>query len=162
MKEQARILFVDDEQNILHSVERMFLDEGYSIVTAASGKEGLALLEKEPVHVVVSDYRMPEMNGVEFLRKVARGWPDTVRIVLSGYAEMAVVVEAINEGGIYKYLSKPWNDDELRITLANAVTLFFLQKRVSELAREVNEKNDEIARLRKALAQAQPGGGDKQ
>jgi len=104
---------------------------------------------------------MPEMNGVEFLRKVARGWPDTVRIVLSGYSEMAVVVEAINEGGIYKYISKPWNDEDLRIAIANAVTLFFLQKKVSELGRELKAKNDEIHRLQIALTQAQHGGRSK-
>lgn len=154
MKEPARILFVDDEQNVLHAVERMLLDEDYVIATASSGKEGLDFLEKNEVHVVVSDYRMPEMTGVEFLRIVARKWPDTVRIVLSGYSDTAAVVGAINEGGIYKYLSKPWNDDELRITIANAATLYFLQKRVGDLAGELQRKNEEIARLQEALAQA--------
>jgi len=154
MKEPARILFVDDEQNVLHAVERMLLDEDYVIATASSGKEGLDFLEKNEVHVVVSDYRMPEMTGVEFLRIVARKWPDTVRIVLSGYSDTAAVVGAINEGGIYKYLSKPWNDDELRITIANAATLYFLQKRVGDLAGELQRKNEEIARLQEALDHA--------
>src|SRR5208282_108119 len=93
MSEQIRILFVDDERNVLRSLERTFLDEDYEILTASSGAEGLSVLKSvSQVQVVISDYRMPEMTGVEFLREVCKGWPDTVRIVLSGYADTASIV----------------------------------------------------------------------
>jgi two-component system NtrC family sensor kinase len=158
MNEPIRLLFVDDEPGILQSIERLFLDAGYTIVTAPSGREGLSILEAgPPVHVVVSDYRMPVMNGVEFLRAVARKWPDTVRIVLSGYADTPSVIGAINEGGIYKFISKPWNDDELRIAVANAATLYFLQHRIAELLKELKAKDDVIFRLREEL----PGAGGR-
>jgi two-component system NtrC family sensor kinase len=155
MIEPIRLLFVDDEENILHSIERMFHDAGYTILTAKSGHAGLAILETgPPVQVVVSDYRMPGMSGVEFLQAVARRWPETVRIVLSGYADTPSVIGAINEGGIYKFISKPWNDDELRLAVANAATLYFLQHRIGELLRELKSKDDEISRLREELAGA--------
>jgi response regulator RpfG family c-di-GMP phosphodiesterase len=152
MMETFRLLFVDDEENVLQSLKRVFLDADYSIQTSTSGQEGLSILEAgPPIHVVVSDYRMPRMNGVEFLSMVARKWPDTVRIVLSGYADTPAVIGAINEGGIYKFISKPWNDDELRVAVANAATLYFLQRRIAELMHQVKFKDDEIDRLRKDL-----------
>lgn len=158
MTEQICLLFVDDEENILQSLKRLFFNADYAMFTAKSGAEGLAVLESgAPVQVIVSDYRMPGMNGVEFLRQVSRKWPDTIRIVLSGYADTPSVIGAINEGGIYKFISKPWNDDELRIAVANAATLYFLQRRIKELMREVKTKDDEIARLTAELGRATGG-----
>lgn len=151
MKDQATVLFVDDEENILQAVRRALMDDGYAIRTATSAGEALSLLEKDPVEVVVSDHRMPGMTGIEFLGKVSRKWPDTVRIILSGQADMGAVIAAINDGGIYKFLLKPWNDDELRVTIANAVTLYYLRQKVAELAKDVNRKDEEIARLRAEL-----------
>jgi DNA-binding NtrC family response regulator len=151
MKDQATVLFVDDEESMLQTLKRVFLDDGYRILTAASPSDALEVLEQEPVHVVVSDHRMPGMTGLEFLGKVARARPDTVRIILSGQADMTAVVDAINAGGIYKFMLKPWNEEELRVTIANAVTLYFLQKKVVDLAKEVNRKDEEIARLRAEL-----------
>jgi len=152
MTEPICLLFVDDEDNILQSIKRLFFNADYTIHTANSGAEGLKMLESgTPVHVVVSDYRMPGMNGVEFLQQVSRKWPNTVRMVLSGYADTPAVIGAINEGGIYKFISKPWNDDDLRIAVANAATLYFLQRRIKELMYEMKAKDDEIARLKEEL-----------
>lgn len=152
MTEPICLLFVDDEENILQSIKRLFFNADYTIHSANSGAEGLKILESgTPIHVVVSDYRMPGMNGVEFLSQVSRKWPDTIRIVLSGYADTPAVIGAINEGGIYKFISKPWNDDELRVAVANAATLYFLQRRIKDLMHEVKTKDDEIARLKKEL-----------
>lgn len=132
--EQIKILCVDDEKNVLRALERIFLDDDYEIVIAGSGDEGLQAMEESgPFQVVISDYRMPVMNGVEFLRAVYERWPETVRIVLSGYADAAAIVAAINEGHIYKFIPKPWNDDELRITIQNCLERFFLQKKNREL-----------------------------
>ena len=143
--EKPLILCVDDERNVLRSLERTFLDDGYEILTATSSEEGLRILENNgPFQVVISDYRMPAMNGVEFLKEVYKRWPDTVRIVLSGYADTAAIVSAINEGRIYKFIPKPWNDNELRVTVANAVERYALQKRNRELMAELSRANDEL------------------
>ncbi|MCM2357223.1 MAG: response regulator [Geobacteraceae bacterium] len=143
-----RILCVDDEVNVLKALERTFLDDDYEIVTAASGEEGLAVLAGgRPVQIVVADYRMPEMNGVDFLREVCKRWPDTVRIVLSGYADIAAVILAINEGEIYRFIAKPWNDDDLRVTIANAVERHNLDRMNILLAEELRAKNEELHRI---------------
>jgi len=148
MGEQIRILFVDDERNVLRSLERTFLDEDYEILTANSGAEGLQTLQEvSPIQVVISDYRMPEMTGVEFLREVCKKWPDTVRIVLSGYADTASIVSAINEGEIYKFIPKPWNDDELKVTIINALERYNLNKKNQELAEALKAKNEELERI---------------
>ena len=145
MNGTIRILCVDDERNVLRALERIFLDDDFEILTAPSGEEGLELLESgDTVQIVVSDYRMPGMNGVDFLSEVCRRWPDTVRIVLSGYADTAAVVAAINEGQIYKFIAKPWNDDELKVTITNAIERYFLNKRNQELTEELRQKNEEL------------------
>lgn len=140
--EQIRILCVDDERNVLRALERIFLDDDYEIVIASSGDEGLQALEESgPFQVVISDYRMPVMNGVDFLKAVYERWPETVRIVLSGYADAAAIVAAINEGHIYKFVPKPWNDDELRVTVQNCLELYFLQKKNNELLEQLASAN---------------------
>ena len=145
MDEQVRILCVDDDLPILKSLKRVFMDSDYEILTASSGSEGLDLLsDTRPVQVVMSDYRMPVMNGVEFLKEVCRRRPDTVRIVLSGYADTASVVAAINEGEIYKFIPKPWNDDELKVTIANAVERYFLHTKNIELTKKLKDTNEEL------------------
>jgi len=152
MEEPIRILCVDDEQNVLRSLTRLFLDDPYEILTASSGAEGLLILDQSgTVPVVVSDYRMPGMNGVEFLSEVRKRWPETVRIVLSGYADTGAIVSAINEGQIYRFVAKPWNDDELRITVANALERYDLGRKNLELSEELRRKNDELTALNRDL-----------
>jgi diguanylate cyclase (GGDEF)-like protein/PAS domain S-box-containing protein len=111
---QLTLLLIDDEQNILNSLKRLFRRENFRVLTANSGREALELLAVNEVQVIISDQRMPEMSGVELLSRVKELYPDTVRIVLSGYSELSTVTEAINRGAIWKYLSKPWDDDKLR------------------------------------------------
>lgn len=148
MSAQTRILCVDDERNVLRSLERIFLDDDYVILTATSGEDGLDLLDAEPeVQLVISDYRMPGMNGVEFLKEIFSRHPDTLRIVLSGYADTAAVVAAINEGKIYQFIPKPWNDDELRVTVAKALETFAIHRRNVQLAGELREMNANLERL---------------
>jgi response regulator RpfG family c-di-GMP phosphodiesterase len=149
---QTRVLCVDDERNVLRALERIFMDDDYEILTACSGEEGLELLQAAPqVQVVISDYRMPGMNGVEFLKEVYRAHPKSVRIVLSGYADTAAVVAAINEGQIYKFIPKPWNDDELRMTVVKALESFRIQQRNEELAEELRVRNEELRDLNSNL-----------
>ncbi|MEA2102015.1 MAG: response regulator, partial [Thermodesulfobacteriota bacterium] len=128
MGDEISILCVDDEENVLKSLKRIFMDEeDYTIFTAICGQDGLDILEETPdIQIIVADYRMPGMNGVEFLQKVYEKWPDTIRIVLSGYADTASIVDAINKGHIYKFIPKPWNDDELMVTISNAIDRYLL------------------------------------
>jgi two-component system NtrC family sensor kinase len=175
--ETIRILCVDDERNVLRAVERLFLDEDYEILSAQTGEEGLLILEHEKnIQIVLSDYRMPGMNGVEFLREVCRRHPETERIVLSGYANTAAVVDAINEGEIYKFIPKPWDDEELKSTIQSGlerysrrrqdiVQLAELRKAKEMLEAEVAIRSIQLAVKDKALAvtrrtqDSQPGAG---
>ncbi len=125
------ILLVDDEPNILSSLSRLLRREGYTILTAASPLEAFELLAKHPVQVVVSDQRMPEMSGTEFLSRVRQLYPNTVRLVLTGYTDLESVTGAINRGAIYKFLTKPWDDDQLREQIREA---FRLAKQIAHLA----------------------------
>jgi two-component system NtrC family sensor kinase len=140
-----RILFVDDERNVLRSLERLFLDEDYEVLTANSGPEGLETLEQSgPFQLIVSDYRMPSMNGVVFLTEVCRRWPDTERIILSGYADTAAIVGAINQGQIYKFIAKPWNDDDLLHAIREALDRYELRASNRRLLSELTTANDEL------------------
>lgn len=150
--EHIRILCIDDERNVLRSIQRLFLDEGIEVITAGSGEEGVKILgEVSPIHLVISDYRMPGMDGVEFLEQVYDRWPETIRIVLSGYADIASIVEAVNKGHIYQFIPKPWNDDELQLAVSNALDTYFLQKRNVELTRDLKKANDELLIINQKL-----------
>jgi two-component system NtrC family sensor kinase len=140
-----RILFVDDERNVLRSLERLFLDEDYDVVIANSGPEGLETLEQSgPFQLIVSDYRMPSMNGVEFLAEVCQRWPDTERMILSGYADTAAIVGAINQGQIYKFIAKPWNDEDLLHAIKEALDRYELRASNRRLLAELSNANNEL------------------
>jgi len=146
-----RVLLVDDERNILSALRRALRGEGYRIRVAEGGPQALALLEQEPADLVVSDMRMPEMNGAEFLAEVARRWPRTIRILLTGYADLESTVAAINEGRIYQYLSKPWEDNHLRLTLRRALREQALEAERERLSRELAERNARLEELNRTL-----------
>ena len=114
------LLLVDDEPNILNSLSRLLRREGYTILTATSPTEAFDLLAKHPVQVILSDQRMPDMSGTEFFARVRQLYPDTIRIVLTGYTDLDSVTDAINRGAIYKFLTKPWDDDLLREQIREA------------------------------------------
>ena len=107
------ILLVDDEPSIINALKRLLYRFGYKVMTAYSGKEGLKLLEEHRCSVVISDMRMPEMNGGAFLKKVAQRWPDTVRMLLTGYSDPKDAIDAINTAGIFRYINKPWCDSDI-------------------------------------------------
>ena len=109
----ATLLLVDDEPSILSALRRLLRPTGHTVLTATSGAEGLALLAAQEVALVVSDMRMPGMDGAQFLEQVRAQKPDTVRLLLTGYADMSMITQALSDGYIFRYISKPWNDEEM-------------------------------------------------
>ncbi|HKI31999.1 MAG TPA: response regulator [Gemmataceae bacterium] len=131
--ERPAILVVDDEGEILYSL-RGLLRKEYDFHAAQSGYEGLQVVDRTPVHVVVADQRMPEMTGVDFLAQVRARYPDVTRLLLTGYADLPAVIDAINEGHVFRYITKPWDQDALRLVL-----------------REACEEHDQVAERRRLL-----------
>jgi diguanylate cyclase (GGDEF)-like protein len=149
------VLLVDDEENILSALKRLLRRDGYRIITAGSAEEGLQRLAEEgEVDVIVSDQRMPGMNGVEFLRRAKDLVPHTVRMVLSGYTELQSIIDAVNEGAIYRFLTKPWDDQHLRAHVAEAMRHKEMADENRRLAQQVETANADLARLNEQLAQS--------
>jgi len=115
--QERRILMVDDEENVLRSLERSLIDEEYEIETAGSAEEALEKLKVFPADIVLSDHMMPGINGLDFLQQVKQHYPDTIRILITGRSDVQITIEAINKGEIFRFLLKPWNDEELKVTV---------------------------------------------
>lgn len=147
----ASLLFVDDEPNILSSLRRLFRPHGYQVAVAASGAEGLAHLSGHPVDLVISDMRMPEMDGAEFLQEVRQRWPETIRILLTGYADIESTVNAINKGEIFRYVSKPWNDQDIVLIVRHALERRALEKEKERLEALTARQNEELKELNAGL-----------
>lgn len=148
---ERTLLLVDDEPNILSALTRLLRRDGYRILRATSGAEGLELLSQFHVAVIISDQRMPEMTGVEFLSHVKETYPDTVRMVLSGYTELSAVTDAINNGAIYKFLTKPWDDELLRQNVRDAFEYADLRHENERLAQQLKIANDELYLINRDL-----------
>jgi response regulator RpfG family c-di-GMP phosphodiesterase len=148
---RATILFVDDEANILRSLARLFRGRDLKILIAESGESGLKVLSEEQVDLVVSDMRMPNMDGAQFLTKVYEGWPDTERLLLTGYADITATVGAINQGRISRYIAKPWVDDEILGAVENALKLKQLKHEKQELEQQIESQNNELEQLNQTL-----------
>jgi PAS domain S-box-containing protein len=141
MTARPRILVVDDEEAILETMTFTFEDD-YEVLTSASPREALGLLEREgPVAVVISDQRMPEMTGVEFLARVFALHPTTVRIILTGFADMDAIIKAINDGHVYAYITKPWEPDQLKQVVRRAVDHFALAVENERLVGDLRASN---------------------
>ena len=123
--EKRTVLFVDDEDKILKSLKRGLLDEPYNTLFATSGKEAIEILQREEVHIIVTDMRMPEMSGLELLRIVKQDYPHIVRMVLSGYTQVTTLLTAINQGEIFKFITKPWQlEEEFKPAIREAVEYY--------------------------------------
>jgi response regulator RpfG family c-di-GMP phosphodiesterase len=147
------VLCVDDEKNILNSLRRLLRQENYNLLTASSGAEGLKLLEETHVQLVISDQRMPEMSGVDFLSHVSEKYPDIIRIILSGYTDVNSITDAINKGHIYKFLLKPWDDQNLFLEIRQALQKYDLIEDNQRLHQQVLEQNEELKRMNENLEQ---------
>jgi DNA-binding NtrC family response regulator len=128
-----KIMVVDDEPANLRLLERLFRRD-YQVITAASGAEALRLLEQHDVALLITDQRMPGMTGIELLKRTAELRPHMVRIILTGYTDADALVEAINCGQVYKYVTKPWNNDELQLTVSRALEHYETNKARHEFA----------------------------
>ena len=145
------VLAVDDEPNILAALRRLFRSTGWRILTAGHAEEALALLAKEPVDAVLSDMRMPGMDGVQLLERVSVGWPSTARLLLTGEVDLGSTIAAINRGRLHRYVTKPWNDDELVLTLRQVAEGQQLEADKQALERLTREQNDELKALNSGL-----------
>ena len=142
LKETYNVLYVDDEENNLNSF-RAALRRHYNVFTALSGEEGMEVLGKNDIHVVVTDQRMPHMTGVQFLQHIP-GDQDNIRIILTGFSDMESIIEAINTGKVYRYITKPWDKDELKITIDNAIETVMLRRNNKILIHELQVHNEQL------------------
>ncbi len=148
--ESFTLLFVDDEPGVLNALQRIFMDENYTILMADSAEKALKILAETPVHLLVSDHRMPGMSGAELLKAVREQYPEIIRIMLTGFADVNSIMGAVKDGAVYKFITKPWNDDDLRLTIALALQQFVLMREnrhLKELARQQQNKIKNYAGL---------------
>ena len=153
MRAKHTILVVDDEPDVVKSIQDL-LRFDYKVLGATRATDGLRLLQEQPVHVVLTDQRMPEMTGVEFLRHLREKYPDTVRLLITGYADIRAVIDAINEGNVYRYITKPWEPEELQAVVREAAERFDLIAERKRLMDELKGKNDELERTNAELSRA--------
>ena len=138
---KAKVLYVDDEELNLTTFTAVYRRD-FEVYTALSPQEGLQIIDENPdMHVVISDQKMPDMTGVEFLELLVVKHTDPIRMLLTGYTDMSAVVDAINKGKVYNYLVKPWNNDELRLVIEKAIEVFELRKENHRLTTALIEVN---------------------
>lgn len=125
---QFTLLFVDDEENVLSALKRIFIEENYIILLATSAARALEMMEEQPVHLVITDHRMPVMTGADMLKRIKESWPETIRIMLTGYADVNSIMGAVKDGAVYKFITKPWNDEDLRLTVSLALQQYVLMQ----------------------------------
>lgn len=143
MGDKINILYVDDEVNNLISFKATFRLK-FKIFTAESGKEAIKILDENDIHIIITDQRMPEMTGVEFLVSILERHPDPMRILLTGYADLNAVIDAVNKGKIYHYLSKPWNEEELESTILKAFEIYKQHKEDKDTTDKLIVTNDQL------------------
>jgi CheY-like chemotaxis protein len=145
------ILCVDDEENILNTMKRVFRREGYRIFTTSSTAEAFSILEHHPIQLIISDQRMPQMTGTEFLSIIKDRYPEIIRIILTGYTDVDSITEAVNKGLIYKFLLKPWNDEDLRLDIRQAIDQYELIQANRMLHNRILEQNEQLRLVNETL-----------
>lgn len=141
--QHIHILYVDDEIHNLNAFKASFR-RLYTVFTASSGEEAEEVLSKQEIHIIISDQRMPKMTGIEFFESILDKYPEPIRMLLTGYADINAVIDAINKGQVYKYFSKPWNDDELKQNLDKAYEVYSLRKENKELTAKLLDVNEKL------------------
>lgn len=140
---KINILYVDDELNNLVSFKAVFRMK-YNISTAISGEEAINILRSKQINIIITDQRMPQMTGVEFLESIIPEFPDPIRILLTGYADMNAVIDAINKGKIFHYLTKPWNEEELDMTIGRAFDVYKQKMDEQGMAQKLSLSNEQL------------------
>lgn len=140
---KINVLYVDDELNNLVSFKAVFRLK-YNISTAISGEEAVKILRSKQINIIITDQRMPQMTGVEFLESILDEFPDPIRILLTGYADMTAVIDAINKGKIFHYLSKPWNEEELDLTIVRAYDVYKQKMDEKEMTSKLSLSNEQL------------------
>jgi response regulator RpfG family c-di-GMP phosphodiesterase len=141
--DKISILYVDDEENNLISFKATFRLK-YKVFTAISGNDAINILENNLIHVIITDQRMPNMTGVEFLEKIIDRFPDPIRILLTGFTDMNAVVDAINKGKIFHYLTKPWNEEELDKTIERAYDIYMEKEKIKQMNEKLEISNSQL------------------
>ena len=149
-EKSGRLLLVDDEQGVLQALKRLFYRH-YDVVLANGGEEALSILETDSFDMIISDMRMPGMSGAELLKSCFEQYPAMIRVLLTGYSDLDSAIKAVNEGNIYRYISKPWDNDQLRDMVAEALESKELKSANQRLSAHIVEQNDELARLNREL-----------
>lgn len=142
-EKKVNILYVDDEENNLISFKANFRVK-YNVMTALSGNEAMKVMEVHPIEIIITDQRMPNITGVEFLEQVIEKYPDPMRILLTGYADMNAVIDAVNKGKIFHYLTKPWNEQELEETITRALEQYLKNIELKEMNQKLAVSNDQL------------------
>ncbi|HEY0176521.1 MAG TPA: response regulator [Pedobacter sp.] len=137
------VLYVDDEIHNLHAFKAAFRTK-FNIFIAESAAGGRKILEKELIHIIIADQRMPEITGIEFLASVIPDFPDAIRILLTGYADITEVIGAINEGNVYRYIQKPWQEEDLSMNIEKAFEVYSLRKEKDELIESLMLANRQL------------------
>jgi signal transduction histidine kinase len=153
MVRRHTLLVVDDEPDVVQSLKDL-LHREYRVVGATYAADGLRLLHEQPVQLVMTDQRMPEITGIDFLRSVRRDRPDVIRLLFTGYADIKAVIDAINEGNVYRYITKPWDPDELLTVLRQAGEQYDLLQERQQLLDDLRGKNQELVLANDELRQA--------
>ncbi len=149
------ILLVDDEEMVVTSIKSFLtLETDYEVVAFTSPKEALEFVRKTKVDLVISDYLMPDIDGIEFLGQVKDIQPEATRILLTGYADKENAIKAINDVGLYQYIEKPWENDDLRLIIRNGLEKRILLKRLEDKITEVNNAHDELMKVQKEILKA--------
>ena len=143
VENKINILYVDDEVENLYAFKAAFR-RIYNVFVAVSGSEGREVLDENDIQVILTDQRMPEVTGVEFLESIIEFYPDPIRILVTGYSDINTVINAVNKGQIYKYISKPWNNDDLKQTIDRAYEVYRLRKENVELTNNLIQVNKQL------------------
>ena len=149
--QQPVLLFVDDEANVLNALRRLFRPLNYKIFTTETGADALSLLANESVDLVISDMRMPQMDGAQLLEQIRAKWPETIRILLTGYADVSSTIAAINKGEIYRYVAKPWEDNDIILIVQHALERKALEREKHRLEQLTQRQNEELKELNASL-----------
>jgi response regulator RpfG family c-di-GMP phosphodiesterase len=142
-KGKISVLYVDDEVHNLVSFKANFRSF-YTIYTAESAEEARKILEKEKINIIITDQRMPNITGVEFLESIIKEYPDPIRMLLTGYSDMESIIEAINKGQIYRYITKPFVADELKMNIDNAFEIYSLREENKQLLKSLLQANEQL------------------